>query len=98
MNITYCDQVSLASMDSQPYTNVSNNCSVKYWRNIVLEQMYQSLSVSKGGLQECIVAALGFRPEKVFLSFIWVFSINFLCLIGKYLSWNVNTTLQFPKS
>lgn len=69
-------------MDSQPYTNGSNNCTVKYWRNIVLEQMYQSPSVSKGGLQECIETALGFCPEKVFLSFVWVFSTNFLCLVG----------------
>ncbi|KAM7507797.1 hypothetical protein LguiA_018250 [Lonicera macranthoides] len=64
LNNNFCDQVRLASMDSQPYTNGSNNCTVKYWRNIVLEQMYQSPSVSKGGLQECIETALGFCPEK----------------------------------
>lgn len=59
-----CKQDSHVRMDSHTSTNVSHECSVKDWRKVVLEQMYQSLSETEGGLQDCIRDALVFNHER----------------------------------
>lgn len=58
-----CNQVSHVIMDSHTSTNASHDCSVKDWRKVVLEQMYQSLNETEGGLQDCIRDALVFHQE-----------------------------------
>lgn len=58
-----CNQASLVRMDSHASTNGSDDSSIKDWRKIVLEQMYQSLNETEGGLQECIRDALVFHPQ-----------------------------------
>lgn len=58
-----CNQFSLARMDSHASRNGSEECSVKDWRKIALEQMHQSLNDSEGGLSECIRDAILFHPE-----------------------------------
>lgn len=58
-----CNQASLVRMDSHASTNGSDDSSIKDWRKIVLEKMYQSLNETEGGLQECIRDALVFHPQ-----------------------------------
>ncbi|KAF8411725.1 hypothetical protein HHK36_004283 [Tetracentron sinense] len=38
----------------------SDDCTHGHWRNVVLENIYQSLGVSQGGIQSCIQDALAF--------------------------------------
>uniref|UniRef100_A0A5B7BWU8 Uncharacterized protein n=1 Tax=Davidia involucrata TaxID=16924 RepID=A0A5B7BWU8_DAVIN len=58
-----CDQVGLPRMDSNAIMNGSDNCQLKHWRNILLENIYQSLGESGGGILGCIREALLFHSE-----------------------------------
>ncbi|KAK2974552.1 hypothetical protein RJ640_009774 [Escallonia rubra] len=55
------NEVSLPMMGSRASINGLDNHSLKHWRTVALEQMYQS--VGEGGLKECIRDALFFNPE-----------------------------------
>ncbi|KAK4387339.1 PHD finger protein EHD3 [Sesamum angolense] len=55
------DQAKCSEKDSHPMPVSSSDCSLKHQRNIILEQIYQSLD-SEGGLVKCIQNALLFHP------------------------------------
>ncbi|KAL0391770.1 UNVERIFIED_CONTAM: PHD finger protein EHD3 [Sesamum radiatum] len=55
------DQAKCSEKDSHPMPVSSSDCSLKHQRNIILEQIYQSLD-SEGGLVRCIQNALLFHP------------------------------------
>ncbi|XP_074371242.1 PHD finger protein EHD3-like [Apium graveolens] len=71
-------------MDSHTSTNVSHECSVKDWPKVVLEQMYQSLSETEGGLQDCIRDALVFNHERSCTSSIKEFRLGERMFSGAY--------------
>lgn len=62
-NDSSCNQTVVARPNSPALINDTINCPLKRCRNNVLENMYQSLPESEGGLQECIRDALEFRLE-----------------------------------
>lgn len=61
-------RVSLVGMNSHNSRNVSIDSPVKDCKKIFLEQVYQSLNVTEGGLQDCIRDALLFHSEGDFTS------------------------------
>ncbi|KAL6504526.1 hypothetical protein OROGR_026449 [Orobanche gracilis] len=57
------DQAQCFQNGSHHLTDLPNDCSHKHQRNIILEQIYQSLNNGEGGLKKCIENALLFHPR-----------------------------------
>ncbi|KAK4433724.1 PHD finger protein EHD3 [Sesamum alatum] len=55
------DKAKFSEKDSNAMLVSSSDCSLKHQRNVILEQIYQSLD-SEGGLVKCIQNALLFHP------------------------------------
>ncbi|RVX15889.1 hypothetical protein CK203_005518 [Vitis vinifera] len=50
-------------IDHHAIVNGLDDSPQQHWRNIVLDQMYRSLSDSEGGIRGCVRAALLSCPE-----------------------------------
>lgn len=61
-------RVSLVRMNSHDSRNLSIDSPVKDCRKIFLEQLYQSIKETEGGLQDCIQDALLFHSAGDFTS------------------------------
>ena len=61
--INFSKRPVIPMIEDHAIMNGLNGCPQQQWRNIVLDQMYQSLSDSEGGIRGCVRAALLSCPE-----------------------------------
>lgn len=59
----FCKRPVIPMIEHHTIVNGLNDCLQQHWRNIVLDQMYKSLSDCEGGIRGCIRAALLSCPE-----------------------------------